>query len=397
MKALLPFIAVCLLFTGCSGKKQNPVSTKAETDTQQTEKKRSWYDGEKPFKFDEKENYPETNIKLSDLAEVTYIPLGINDSTILRLRGTCNGNDYYITSDHIYSLEDQQELYIFKKDGTPLKKINRKGGGPEEYAYISSYAVDTINKEIFIQNTHGKQTLVYDLDGNFKRKFPNLAKEIVDLNDSLLLNFFQLNPNGPRYSVIRKADGRTVFKLPIRFNVKLPSDTWGQIAYGSLIKTPQGAFLSNLQNDTIFEIKQDLSITPRIIDISDYGTNFAQVHPTVETARYLMFYILCCHTCKPKIQQRFYIYDKKEKQIYKMTDYTDNSYWTLLDDYPHIQNWETTQNPNIAIRSRQVYALFQAEGKHGDDTLKEIIKHLGEEDNPVLQVMKFHDVDQVLK
>ena len=397
MKTLLPFIAICLLFAGCSGKKQKTVSTKTEADIQQTETKLSWYDGEKPFKFDEKENYPETNIKLSELAEASYIPIGTNDSTILRLLGTCNGNDYCITSEHIYSQENQQKLYIFKIDGTPIKIINKQGEGPEDYSFISSYAVDTLNKEIFIQDMYRKRTVVYDLDGNFKRTFPNLAKEIVELNDSLLLNFFQLNPKGPRYSVIRKDDGKTVLNLPIRFNIKLPTDTWGQLAYGSLIKTPQGAFMSNLQNDTIFEIKRNLSITPRIIDISDYGTNFAQVHPTIETARYLMFYILCCHSCKPKVQQRFYIYDKKEKQIYKMTDYSGNSYWTLMDDYPHIQNWETTQNPNIAIRTRQVDALFQAEGKHGDAKLQEIIKHLNEDDNPVLQVMTFHDVNQVLK
>lgn len=70
---------------------------------------------------------------------------------------------------------------------------------------------------------------------------------------------------------------------------------------------------------------------PCIVDQSDYGTNFAQVHPAIETARYLMFYILRCHNYKPLVGEYFCIYDKKEKQIYEMIDYTDNLYWVLMD------------------------------------------------------------------
>lgn len=409
MKALLPFIIIIMLLAGCSGKKQKMISTTTETDSTQVEtEQQTWYEGEKPIKFDEKENYPETNIKLSDLAEVSYIPLKMSDATILYVKSSWKGNDFCVTSDRIYLQEKRRELYIFKKDGTLLNKINKEGGGPEDYIGIGSYVVDTLHKEIFIHDNDRKRTQVYDLDGNFKRTFPNLAREIVELNDSLLLNFFQSfqsTPNGPeysdtqdtQYSVTRKKDGSTVFNLPIHFNVKLPDEAFSMLAYGSLIKTPQGVFLSNLQNDTIFEIKRDLSITPRIIDISDYGTTFAQAHPTIETKRYLMFNILCCHHYNPEIKQRFYIYDKKEKQIYKMTDFSDKNYWALLDNYPQIQNWDTTQSPYIAVRPRQVQGLFMAGDKHGDDKLKEIIKHLNEKDNPVLQVMTFHEVDQVLK
>lgn len=398
MEKLIYLLAICACISGCSNKKNTSVSLNDETlEAQNTQPEQTWYEGEKPFIFNEKEEYPETNIKLSELATLSYIPLGTDDKTIIMQRGACTGNEYIMTSDRIYMHEEQAEIYIFKTDGTPIKKINHKGGGPEEYSSISSFAIDTLQNELFVQDAHRKQTLVYDLDGNFKRKLPNLAKEIVLLNDSLLLNFFQYNPRGPRYSVVRKSDGSNVLNLHIRFNVNLPHDSWGRLAYGSLIKSPNGAFLSNLGNDTIFEIRKDLNVTPRIIDISDYGTNFAQVHPTIETGRYLMFYILRCHTYKPLVYERFYIYDKKEKQTYKMSDYPGNSYWTLMDDYPHINNWTTTQNCNIAIRSRLVSSLFEAEGKHGDAELKALINKLDEDANPVLQVMTFHDVDEVKK
>lgn len=90
-------------------------------------------------------------------------------------------------------------------------------------------AVDTLRKEIFVQDANLKKgcTYVYDLEGNFKRTFLNKAKEITILNDSLLLNYFRYNPGGPRYSVVRKEDGSTVKKLPIRFPTQLPHDSHG--------------------------------------------------------------------------------------------------------------------------------------------------------------------------
>lgn len=390
MKKLLYGALVFLIFADCTGKTTQSPPPEATEETAQVEK--SWYEGEKPFVFNAEEEYPETGIRLSELADISYIPLGINENTILRLQGTCEGNIYLLTHNRIYLNEEQSVIYIFKRDGTPLKKIDRQGNGPEEYTYISSYVVDTLHQEIFVQDVHKKRSLVYDLEGNFKRTFPNKAKEIAQLNDSLLVNYFQYNPKGPRYSVIRKSDGSQIAACPIRFNVKLPNDALGRLAYGSLIKSPNGVFLSNLGNDTVFEIRKEMQILPRIIDKSNYGTNFAQAHPTIETGRYLLFYILRCHSYKPAVKQNFYAYDKKEKQIYKMRDYPDNDYWTLLDDYPHIQNWETTQDFQTGVRSRLVQSLLDAKGKHGDAQINQLVPTLDEDANPILQVMTFHNV-----
>lgn len=402
MKTLSILFFSCMLITACSGGKKETgkhADATSQTNEEQVATAPTWYEGEMPILFNAKEEYPETNIRLSDLSDALYIPLETNDSLLLVQRGTCASNEQLLTSEHIYIQEEQQAIYVFKRDGRFVRKIARRGGGPEEYNFISSYAVDTLRKEIFVQDAYSKmsRTLVYDLEGNFKRTFHNKSQEIVILNDSLLLNYFRFNPKGPRYSVIRKTDGSTVKELPIRFNTILPHDSHGRLNYGSLSKSPQGVFMANLGNDTIFEIRQDLKVYPRIIDQSDYGTTFAQAHPTVETARYLMFYILRSHNYKPLVDEHFYIYDKKEKQIYKMTDYTDNTYWRLMDDYPCITNWEMAQNGNVAVRSRLANSLFEAEGKHGDNELKSLIETLDEDANPVLQVMIFHSVDEVKK
>ena len=420
-------ICLCAFLLTCGGcanqqpsqkmEEEEPSSvevTEMEEDTAAlqtvSEKDDIWYDGEIPFVFDAFKKYPITKIKLSELADPEYIALETNDSVLLSLKGTCKGNEFLFTDKYIYFEDRASEIYIFTRKGKFVRMINRRGGGPEEYSHIGSFAADPKHKEIFIQDYYraaepikkkgqkrkSGRTYVYDMQGKYKRHFNNGATEIAILNDSLLLNFFQFNPGGPRYSVIRKSDGSEVKKLPIRFPTKLPHDIHGRLQYGKLITSPKGAFMSHMGNDTVFEImRDDLSVRPRIIDKSNYPTTFAQAHPTLETSRYLIFYILCSHNYEPHVDQHFYIYDKKERQIYQMKDYDGNSYWVLMDDYPHVTNWSKIQNPNMAVRVRYIYAILQGEGKHGDKAINDLANSLTEDDNPILQVMNFHDVESV--
>lgn len=392
MKALIIILTSCLFLTGCVGKKEPASQESTEnTETEVNKNISTWYEGEIPFVFNVAEDYPETKIRLSELADISYIPIGMNDTFLIRGLMSCNGNDFCVTGDRVYMMDLEKEIYVFKPDGTPIRTINRKGKGPGEYNYISSYAVDTLRQELFIQDSRGKRTLVYDTDGNFKRTFPNLAKEISILNDSLLINRYEYNPGGPRYDVIRKSDGSQVKACHIRFNVAIPPDFLGRLAYGSLIPSPNGVFLSNLGNDTIFEIQRNMKVRPRIIDKSNYGTPVAQAHPTIETNRYLLFYILRSQNYQPVVKQNFYLYDKMEKQIYKCADFQDNAFWALMEDYPYVTNWEIIQNSGMAIRLRSAEVLIKYEDHcHGE--LKQIaakLKTETEEQNPVLIVMKF--------
>lgn len=384
-------IIFSVLLSSCSGNKQKKSINEYNEPISDAAIESVWYDGEMPIIFNVDDKYPETDIRLSDLADIEYIKIGMNENFLIRGLMSCNGNDFFVADDKVYMMDVEKYIYIFNPDGTPVKVIDRQGGGPEEYRYISYYFVDTLNKEIFVQSGSLKKSIVYDLDGNFKRSFSNLAKEIGNLNDSLIINYFQYNPGGPRYSVTRKEDGSTVKACPIRFNVQLPHDSAGRLAYGSLIPSPSGYFLSNLGNDTIFEITKTLDIRHRIVDKSDYGTTFAQAHPTIETNRHLLFYILRSHNYKPLVKQNFYIYDKKENQIYKIRDYEGNDFWSIMQDYPHITNWEVTQNVGVGIRLRLASALIGHE-EYCQEELRQIVENeLTDESNPVLIVMKFKD------
>lgn len=389
MKTNQTLFLLLILIMSCSGQKSKESASVSANFSDTTEIQQTvWYEGAVPFEFNVKNEYPETNIRLSDLADISYVQLGLNDEFLMRGVMSCNGCDFHMTQDRIYMHESDYQFFIFDRQGNPVRKLNRRGGGPGEFNFIQSYVADTVRQELFVLDGHNAKIFVYDTATIFKREFNSPAYEIRNLNDSLLICYNQYNPGGAHYTVVSKENGKVIKDCPIRFNIKLPEDTRGRLAFGSVIPNSRGAFLSNLRNDTIFQITRNLDVYPRFIDKSNYGTNFAQAHPTIETNRYLLFYILRSHTYRPVVDQNYYMYDKKEKQIYKMKEYADNSFFALMDNYPHVNNWFVTQNHNTAICLRTADALLDSEG-HCHGQLDEIRKTLTGEENPVLIIMDF--------
>ena len=182
-------LCLCVILCSCGGNGKQQTSVTSEKIVEETtisqalpEKEATWYDGEIPIIFDAYKDYPITNIKLSELADTEFIPLETNDSVLLRLIGTCQGNEYLLTNEYIYLEDRQEDIYTFTRKGKFVHKFNRKGGGPEEYAFIGSFVADPKNEEIFIQDLYSPaerkkigRTMVYDLKGNYKRDFPNRA------------------------------------------------------------------------------------------------------------------------------------------------------------------------------------------------------------------------------
>ena len=356
-----------------------------------------WYDGEKPFVFDYHKDYPVTDIKLSDMAKVTYVQLETREDVLLRLRGSCSSNETCMTDEHIYLNEEQSQLYVFTHDGKFVRCIDRQGGGPGEYLFISSYVVDTSRRNLFISDRWRKKLKIYDLEGNFLREHDHALSEIVSLNDSLLVGYDGKNKGKGHFMVLRKSDGALLTKLPFNLNKPYYEDI-ERMQYGRLTTTPKGVLMASMASDTIFEVRKDLSFLPRMVDASNYGTSLARALPTMETERYLMFYVFRAHNMKVNLEERFYVYDKKEHQIYQMRPSKNDSYWRLLDNTPHLNNWSKSQNPNVAIRTRLVHSVdHEFVRKHGSPELNRLVREAEEDANPILEIMKFHSVDTVKK
>jgi len=96
--------------------------------------------------IDLNKNAPE--IKLSEVFEnITVVALETKkESLIGMISQVVVTDEYLIVSDtHI-----AQALFLFKRDGTFLRKFGRKGGGPEEYSIISWFCYDNTTGTIYL-------------------------------------------------------------------------------------------------------------------------------------------------------------------------------------------------------------------------------------------------------
>jgi hypothetical protein len=121
-------------------------------------------------------SYPKKELILQDIFDVEYVALETNDEFVTRGFVRSIGRDIIVVMNGALTDGD---IFIFdRSNGTGLRKINRKGQGPEEYLAISSITLDEDNNELFINCLYRSIIFVYDLFGNFKRCLNNDNREI---------------------------------------------------------------------------------------------------------------------------------------------------------------------------------------------------------------------------
>lgn len=102
-------------------------------------------------------------LDLFDKLEV--IPLETNDSCLLIWP------DKVLCHDGYYEVFDEKHpaLFVFDKDGRFVRKVGRKGDGPEEYVEIYDAIHDSRNGDICMLSPFG-EIFVYSADGKFQRR-----------------------------------------------------------------------------------------------------------------------------------------------------------------------------------------------------------------------------------
>ena len=105
-------------------------------------------------------DYPEKEICLQDIAEVSYIPLETTDEVLLDEGAGVEA----LSSKGIVCVSDNK-VYIFNSDGKLRSILDKKGEGPGEYRYLYYTDVDWERKEIYVHDDSQKAVLVYSLDG----------------------------------------------------------------------------------------------------------------------------------------------------------------------------------------------------------------------------------------
>lgn len=93
-------------------------------------------------------------------------------------------------SDSLIFIKSNGAIFLFNSNGKFIRKIDKKGIGPNEYIRLSDFDVDIDKKELIIFDKEKKQLLSYDFHGNFIStisldfwaiKFKKISKEHIIL------------------------------------------------------------------------------------------------------------------------------------------------------------------------------------------------------------------------
>ena len=104
------------------------------------------------------------------------------DSLVIIKLETSSFDSYLGNIDDIKSFEDtliiksKHSLFLFKKDGSFIRKIEKHGRGRGEYLSISRFDIDKTNRKIVVLDRDLKKVLRYSLNGDYETEI-----EISDL------------------------------------------------------------------------------------------------------------------------------------------------------------------------------------------------------------------------
>ena len=376
---------LALLATGCGDANQKP-SALPQIDVQT--------------------NYPEKEICLQDVAEVSYIALDSQDGILFR----GNVNDF---SDKGIVIMDSQNnrLIFFDKQGKFQHVIQRQGQGPEEYSMMLDALVDWDKEDVFVFDS-GSRIVVYSLDGTFKRKLPlnaNLVQHDAYIwSDSQLVacrygnwdKDEKLVPYQP-IVLLSKEDGK-MDSLSYRKEHSFPTYIGAKemnirIHWPSLDKLNGDVYVNDLSADTIYrwdartQVLQPVMTRTPSVTLDDLDGYFMDLKGVSSQYYFLHFLArqasMDSHFVMVDEKSRNAVYDRKEGKVYhpKFTN----------KDYPSMEkihlNFCEEENA-CAIVQLEAFKLIEAleAGELGGE-LKTIAESLKEEDNPVLMVVKFKE------
>ena len=366
--------------------------------------------------IDVSKDYPSKELYLQDIATVEYIPLETNANTLMRFRTDAIihvSDDYIIAKNY-----NDGDIFVFDGQGKSKFSFNHKGQGPMEYNVLWDVAFDEKAKEIFVFDLFNPKIHVYAEDGEYKRTLAVFSglKDInmYNFDDETLLVYDNSNvrsqdvsdrkySNTP-YLLISKNDGSTVDSLNIHLPVRLSNaavwrgeENGQQMTYSMSISVTtnrsygKNFIIADWSCDTIYRLTPNRELQPMIIrkppmqstDPKILISNFLTTNKFILLGIHVMDYQLLKDN--GNITQKQIMYDfetgQTNKYEFKNKDITSSS---------NVRIWEAITPENTGVSMYDVAFLFDMDEKgeiKGD--LKELMKSLVVDDNPVLVKIKF--------
>jgi hypothetical protein len=348
-------------------------------------------------------SYPEKELILQDFMDVEYIPLETNDEFVTQGVVMAIGSQYIIVKNRA----KEGDIFVFdRKTGKGLRKINRKGKGPEEYNHLTDIILDEKNNELFVNCIISKKILVYDLFGNFKRSFKHTedtryvnvfnydANNLICYNELTLYKDGENRGSEPYHMIVSKQDGSITRNITIPFDViKTPFINDGEMTVSSfvspIIPYHDTWLLVETSSDTVYNyIPKKNKLTPFLVKSPTANPVIFLTMGTI-TDRYCFMTTVRKEfdfTKRKGFMNNDLMYDKQEKVVFDPTvvngDFVKRKKVSLTS---HPVNGEIAAYQNLeAYQLVEAYKNGELKGK-----LKEIAVGLNEGSNPVIMVMKY--------
>ena len=368
--------------------------------------------------IDIRKKYPVKEIILTDMADVSYVHLSTENKDFLyKGRINCVTENTIIVGDN-----SSGSILFFSKDGTPMKRFNRYGVGPEEYQQImfQSIIFNETTDETFVlpAGVMGKFIFVYSSSGEFRRKielrqitaymiysFDEQSLLVYDAKKVTHRTFAIRNPNSEpvptsidsSFIIISKTDGKVLDYVRMPNNDIDLSITRGSgysiPIYNRVTESEEGFYLCNHETDTVFLYKRDKSLTPVLCKTPLAG----KLNPAVildncaDVGKYQFMVVetLVLGETSFDSPKKYLLRDKKTGEIFNQK--------IILSEYKGKEIFITPENIYFNGKEMQacitlnLYELKQAFDENRlSGKLKELVATLNEdEDNNVFMFVTF--------
>ena len=357
--------------------------------------------------IDVRKNYPEKEIILTDIADITYLHLNSDNDNYLYKGGIrCLTKNTIVVYD-----ESSGNILFFTKGGKPKSYFNRKGQGPEEYINARIVVYDEVADDVFVLSLGNSEIiLVYSATGEYKRKLVlpkgTFVNPFVTFDDESLFVYNAMaeakrRPKGEidlpvdfcyePFIRVSKADGKMldIVELPIN-DIVLRDSPNGPVGLTlRLMKCTEGLLLCNPETDTIFLYSKNKTLTPVIcktplvnaMDPMVYMNNCADV------GSYQFMAVVTVRREEGAFPYpiKYYMREKKTGEIFRqkitLPDYTGKEFF-----FPSNRDYENGHYFELdLIELKEAYNENRLSGK-----LKELVATLNEEeDNNVFMFVHF--------
>lgn len=374
--------------------------------------------------IDISKKYSKKHLTLQDVADVEYVRLETTDEVLMcgvslsDVSVLASVTDKYIIT---YELK-RGDIFVFNRNGKIVDHFNRKGGGSQEYAYISGHSggviFDEKNEEIFVCSHNQNKIQVYSLSGKYKRtlNFDGTGySEICNFNDETLLVYDEINyidtfktkKNQQPYRLISKQNGSTVDVLDINLPQRYSSTFNGNIIRdGKSIPMKriidlqnnryngQDFMIADLSSDTMYALTRNKELSSLLVrKPSVHASEPLTVWSIVFTTdKYMMIRTVTLDWAKAGIPLamsksiKIFVYEFQSGEIYDLL-FVNTSCPSIAWMGPQqpVSTAKNTTAELIPVHTLKEYARLNF--FKGD--FEKFVEQLDDEDNPIVRIVKF--------